>query len=64
MARLRDAALQDFIVRGYRVVQPTATTDLHGELHRPSPPRLGRSPQASPLVRHYFVVHALLRSYL
>ena len=34
MTRLSDAALQDFIIRGYRVVQPTATADLHGELHR------------------------------
>ena len=32
MIHLSDAALQDFIIRGYRVVQPTA--DLHGELHR------------------------------
>ena len=34
MNRLSDAALQDFIIRGYRVVQPTASADLHGELHR------------------------------
>ncbi len=34
MTRLSDAALQDFIIQGYRVVQPTATEDLHGELHR------------------------------
>ena len=34
MVRLSDAALQDFIIRGYRVVQPTATADLHDELHR------------------------------
>ena len=34
MTPLSDAALQDFIIRGYRVVQPTATADLHGELHR------------------------------
>ena len=34
MNRLSDASLQDFIIRGYRVVQPTATADLHGELHR------------------------------
>ena len=34
MTRLSDSALQDFIIQGYRIVQPTATADLHGELHR------------------------------
>ena len=34
MNLLSDAALQDFIIEGYRVVQPTASADLHGELHR------------------------------
>ena len=34
MIHLSDAALQDFIIRGYRLVQPNATADLHGELHR------------------------------
>ena len=34
MPRLSDAALQDFIIQGYRVVQPTAAGELHGQLHR------------------------------
>ena len=34
MTPLSDAALQDFIIQGYRVVHPTATAELHGELHR------------------------------
>ena len=34
MTTLSDAALQDFIIQGYRVVQPTAPADLHDELHR------------------------------
>ncbi len=34
MTPLSDVDLQDFIIRGYRVVQPTASADLHGELHR------------------------------
>ena len=34
MPPLSDAALQDFIIQGYRVVQPTAATELHDELHR------------------------------
>ena len=34
MTRLSDVALQDFIIRGYRVVQPTESAGLHDELHR------------------------------
>ena len=59
MTRLSDAALQDFIIQGYRVVQPTATADLHGELHRQVERVLATGNPGNDLIERIPLLHQL-----
>ena len=59
MIHLSDAALQDFIIRGYRLVQPTATADLHGELHRQVERVLATGNPGNDLIERIPLLHQL-----
>ena len=59
MIHLSDAALQDFIIQGHRVVQPTATADLHGELHRQVERVLARGNPGNDLIERIPLLHQL-----
>ena len=59
MTRLSDAALQNFIVEGYRVVQPTATADLHGELQREVERVLAAGNPGNDLIERIPLLHQL-----
>ena len=59
MIHLSDAALQDFIIRGYRLVQPTATADLHGELHRQVERVLATGNPGNDLIERVPLLHQL-----